>query len=309
MAVELGKEVDPRGSEQLEASLDRTRREYDALDDAQKDMFDLDGLWNPYADSRILHGDEATEVESVLWGIDITPAEVLIADRLKDKGRRVDAVFGHHPHGRAHASLHRVMTIQETMMCSWGIPVTTAESILIPRIEEVKNALQSHNHDQSVAACQLLDVPFMCLHQPCDLLGQDFMQRLVDERAPRRLNDLLDLLAQIPEYHRSIRECNPPTIQVGSPERKAGKIAVKFAGGTAAPKEMFEHLSRCGIGTVICMHAPESHIEEARKHRVNLVVATHMASDSIGTNLLADRFEEKGMEIVPCSGFIRVRRT
>lgn len=307
LAVEAAMEVDLRKGAELEAFLERTRREYDALDDVQRQMFDADGLWNPYADSRILH-DGDVEVERVLWGIDISPAEVLIADRLRDKGQRIDAVFGHHPRGKAHASLHKVMTIQESMMRSWGIPVTAAEAILGPRIQEVKNSLQSLNHDQTVAACRLLDVPFMCLHQPCDLLGQDHMQRIMDEEAPERLKDLLSLFAQIPEYQHAIRECNPPAIYVGSAESKAGRIAVKFAGGTAAPKEIYEQLSRSGIGTVVCMHAPDSHVEEARKNHVNLVVASHMASDSIGTNLVADMFEERGLEIVPCSGYIRVRR-
>ncbi|HPP45673.1 MAG TPA: NGG1p interacting factor NIF3, partial [Methanomassiliicoccaceae archaeon] len=59
----------------------------------------------------------------------------------------------------------------------------------------------------------------------------------------------------------------------------------------------------------VCMHVPQSHIEEARKNHVNLVVAGHMASDSLGTNLIADRFEMNGVDIIPCSGFIRVRRT
>jgi putative NIF3 family GTP cyclohydrolase 1 type 2 len=87
-----------------------------------------------------------------------------------------------------------------------------------------------------------------------------------------------------------------------------GRVAVKFAGGTAAPKEMYEQLARSGIGTVVCMHLPESHIEEARKNHVNVVVASHMASDSLGINLLADKFEDLGLSIIPCSGYIRVER-
>ena len=35
----------------------------------------------------------------------------------------------------------------------------------------------------------------------------------------------------------------------------------------------------------------------------------HMASDSLGCNLLADIFEDKGLNITPCSGFFRVRRS
>lgn len=308
LAVEVAKEADPRKGEELESVLLQMKRAYDALDAAGRDIFDVDSLWNPYADSRILCGSEDTEVSTALWGIDISSAEVLLADRLREKGWKIDTVISHHPQGRAHASLYKVMPVQERMMCSWGVPVTTAEDILGPRMHEVMCASHSQNHAQTVDACRLLDMPFMCLHQPCDLLGQQYMQRLVDERGPERLGDLLDLLATLPEYQHAIRECNPPAIFVGGRDRKAGSIAVKFAGGTAAPKEMYEQLSRSGIGTVMCMHAPESHREEARKNHINLVVASHMASDSLGTNLVADRFQERGLEIIPCSGYIRVRR-
>lgn len=307
LAVEVAMEADPRKGEELKSILLQTIRAYDALDAAGRDMFDVDSLWNPYADSRILSGDGDTEVSTAMWGIDISSAEVLLADRLREKGKKIDAIISHHPHGRAHASLYKVMPVQESMMRSWGVPVTIAEDILGPRMHEVMCALHSQNHAQTVDACRLLDMPYMCLHQPCDLLGQQFMQRLVDEKEPERLGDLLDLLATLPEYQHATKECNPPTIFVGGRDRKAGSIAVKFAGGTAAPKEMYEQLSRSGIGTVMCMHAPESHREEARKHHINLVVASHMASDSLGTNLLADRFEERGLEIIPCSGYVRVR--
>jgi hypothetical protein len=41
---------------------------------------------------------------------------------------------------------------------------------------------------------------------------------------------------------------------------------------------------------------------------MNVLVAGHMASDSLGLNLLADKIEERGVAITPCSGFLRVRR-
>jgi putative NIF3 family GTP cyclohydrolase 1 type 2 len=153
-----------------------------------------------------------------------------------------------------------------------------------------------------------LDLPFMCLHQPADLLAQRFMREHLQREAPERVGEVIDALLAIPEYHFMARECNPPAVFAGDRDKRAGVIAVKFAGGTAAPKEMYEQLARAGIGTVVCMHAPESHIAEARRNHVNLVVASHMASDSLGTNLLADKFEEHGITIIPCSGFIRERR-
>ena len=63
-----------------------------------------------------------------------------------------------------------------------------------------------------------------------------------------------------------------------------------------------------GIGTVVGMHFPENHIEEARKHNIRLVVSGHMPSDSLGVNLICDVWEKAGVDVIPCSGLIRVSR-
>ena len=65
--------------------LARARKRYDGLDARGRDLFDTDSLWNPYADSRVLY-DDGREIGSVIWGIDITPAEAMLADRLRRGG-------------------------------------------------------------------------------------------------------------------------------------------------------------------------------------------------------------------------------
>jgi len=67
-------------------------------------------------------------------------------------------------------------------------------------------------------------------------------------------------------------------------------------------------MAQAGIGTIVGMHASEEHRKECEKHHMNMVIAGHISSDSIGMNLFLDKLEEKGIEIVPCSGFIRVSR-
>ena len=56
------------------------------------------------------------------------------------------------------------------------------------------------------------------------------------------------------------------------------------------------------------MHFSEEHRKEAEKNYINLLVASHMASDSIGMNIILDEIEKSGVEIIPFSGLIRVRR-
>ena len=48
--------------------------------------------------------------------------------------------------------------------------------------------------------------------------------------------------------------------------------------------------------------------EEAEKANINVVVAGHISSDSIGVNLFLDELEKQGIKIIPCSGLIRVSR-
>jgi putative NIF3 family GTP cyclohydrolase 1 type 2 len=308
-AIEVGTDADPRSRQEIEADLQKEREKYEKLDCRAQERYDKDRLWNPYADSRLLCGSPDREVKSVLWGIDITSAEILLADRLRERKTKIDAVIGHHPRGLARPMLPEVMHAQEYMMEDIGVPITVAEDILSPRIKEVQRALNPQNHGQAVDACRFLDMPFMCIHSPTDNLAQRFMQDIMDRQRPSRVSDVLDILGEIPEYDIAMGVNESPEIYAGDRARRAGRVFVKMTGGTAGPKEMYEHLARAGVGTVVCMHVPDSHIEEAKKAHVNVVVAGHMASDSIGLNLMADRFEEKGIKVTPFSGFYRVKRS
>ena len=73
-------------------------------------------------------------------------------------------------------------------------------------------------------------------------------------------------------------------------------------------KEIYEKFAIAGVGTVVGMHFPESHIEEARKNNINIVISGHMSSDSLGINLICDVWEREGIDVIPCSGFTRHSR-
>lgn len=307
-AVQLAKDNDPRTAEELEDDLSRVEERYRKMDQEERSFFDADSLWNPYADSRLVHGDPDKEIGALMWGIDIGTSELLLADRLRERGRRIDAVVGHHPMGKARPKYGEVLHLQEYMFAQVGMPITLAEDILAPRIKEVHRNNAPSNYDQAVDAARMLDLPLMCLHSVTDNLVDRFLNDLMEERAPKRVEDLISVLMEQPEYRHAAANNNPPEVYVGDRKRRTGKIALKMTGGTAGPKEMYEGLADAGVGTIVFMHLPESHLEEARKNHLNVVVAGHMATDSLGINLLADRLEDRGLEIVPCSGLIRARR-
>ncbi|MEM0449226.1 MAG: NGG1p interacting factor NIF3 [Methanomassiliicoccales archaeon] len=308
LAVKAGMEADPRTKKEIEAELRSQKEKFEKLDEKSKDRFDKDLLWNPYHDSRILFGDDDMEVKSVLFGIDVTSGEVLLADRLRERGKDVDLIISHHPLGKARGLFPEMLHVQEDMYHDYGVPINVIEDIMAPRIKEVMRGVHPGNFNQPVDAARLLGIPLMCLHSPCDMLGQRYVQRLMDKRKPRKVSDVIDILLNLPEQDQAARYNNSPEVLVGDKSRRAGKVLVKFAGGTAGPKEMYDALAKAGIGTIVCMHVPDNHIEEAKKAHVNLVVSSHMASDSIGINLFADMLEKQGVKVEPFSGFIRVRR-
>ena len=68
-------------------------------------------------------------------------------------------------------------------------------------------------------------------------------------------------------------------------------------------------LARTEGGTVVGMHMSADNVKEAEKHHINVVIAGHMASDTIGINLFLDEiYRKEPMDVISTSGFERIRR-
>ena len=160
-AVKTGRELDPRGRDEVSRELERTKKDFDELKEKDKKFFDTERLTNPYADSRVLYGDPEREVKRVLVGIDMEVGEVLLADRLKDRGKAIDLIIAHHPEGRGMAKLYDVMDMQTDILHKYGVPINVAEDIMDERIREVERRLMPANHSRAVDAARLLDIPII----------------------------------------------------------------------------------------------------------------------------------------------------
>ena len=124
------------------------------------------------------------------------------------------------------------------------------------------------------------------------------------------VSEVIEFFEEIPEYAEAKKRGAGPKLFAGSPENFCGKIALtEITGGTSGAKEIFEKLAQAGIGTIIGMHMSEEHKKEAEKHHLNVVIAGHISSDSVGVNLFLDELEKKGIEVVTCSGLMRVKRS
>jgi len=309
LAVKMGIESDLRGKDFVMKQMKKTKEKYEKLSKEKKEEFDEEKLNNPYSDSRILAGDPKKEVKRMLVGIDIDPAELIMARYLSDKGKSIDLVLGHHPIGHALNDIAGVMHLQADILEQYGVPINIAEAVMLPRITEISRGIfQAANYDRPVQAANLLNLPLMCLHTPVDNLVANFMDKKIKKEKPETVGELLKMLNDIPEYKQAIRYKAGPQIVVGRKEARVGKIALEYTGGTNGAKEIYEYASRAGIGTIVGMHMREEWRVEAEKHHINVIICGDTQSDSIGMNLFLDELEKKGIEIIPCSGLTRVKR-
>ncbi len=302
-AIKEGRKADFRTKKEIERKLSRAEEEYKNLSGKKKNLFDKEKLENPYSDTRILYGDPKKKVKKVMVGIDIDGEELLLADKLGD----IDLVISHHPRGKALAGLDDVMDLQIDMLHHYGVPINIAEKLLKKRIKEVFRELAPGNHQRAVDFARLLDIPLMSIHTPCDNLVAEFVEKKLEKDNPRILKDVLKSLREIPEYEEAEKLGMGPKIFVGNERDRTGKIVMtEITGGTEGSPDIYKNLAHAGAGTIIGMHISEKHRGEAQKAHVNVVIAGHISSDSIGVNLFLDKL--KGVEIVPCSGLIRHKR-
>jgi hypothetical protein len=307
-AVRMGIDADPRGREGVDQFLERTRRQHDRLPGYLKEVSDTEELSNPFSDTRIYLGDPDAEVRAIIAGIDMNTGEVLLADRLRERGWPIDAIYTHHPEGIGLSNLDKVMSLQADIWAEWGVPVQAGEKLIDERREEVRHRFMPINAYQAIDAADLLGIPFFSAHTPTDNLVYTYLTGYFEERGPQTLGDVQRQLLEIPEYRISARRAAGPSLDGSLSEKRAGRIYVDMTGGTEGPVAAIEKLADRGVGTMVCMHMSKELREEADKRGIHVVIAGHMASDSIGINLLMDELERHGVAIVPTSGFIRVRR-
>ncbi|MCL1975715.1 MAG: NGG1p interacting factor NIF3 [Firmicutes bacterium] len=308
LAVQMGIENDPRGVKAVQKELEKAQKAFGKLDEEDKSFFDEETLHNPYADTRILCGEEDLEVLKLFCGVDIESGEIAVVDALNNRGAKINLLLAHHPEGAALAALPDVMHLQSGYLASVGVKPNLAESLMDERIKEVRKSIGVSNHLRAIHSAQLLGLAFMCVHTPCDNLVNKFVGDFLAKEEPQTLDDLCKSLRKIPEYRFSAQYHNPAQIVNGSGAYSVGKIMIDFTGGTSGHKDNMKALAEAGISTVVCMHATDAMLESAKAARLNMVIAGHIASDNVGLNLFLDHLEAAGIEIVAGSGLIRVKR-
>jgi len=307
-AVRMGIEADPRGKAGVDEFLARTRKRYDSVPDHLKALADKEELTNPFNDTRIYVGDPDTEVKTLIGGIDMNTGEVLLADRLREKGTPVDAIYTHHPEGWGLTKLDSVMEVQADIWAGLGVPIQAGEKFIMERMDEIKRRLMPVNYDQAIDAARLLEIPFFSAHTPTDNLVVDYLNKYFAKKKLTLIEDVQKALLEIPEYRIAALKGAGPYVGKSSPGARAGKVWVDMTGGTEGPKKVIEKLADGGVGTIVGMHMGEELREQAEKHNIHVLIAGHMSSDSLGINLFLDELERGGVKTIATSGLTRVHR-
>jgi putative NIF3 family GTP cyclohydrolase 1 type 2 len=308
-AVAVGIDRDPRGPEAVQRILEDERVRSEKLTADERTAWEPDRLFNPYADTRLLAGDPATEVRTLIVGIDMDAAEVVLAHTLnRDRGAGIDLVVSHHPQGVALAQLAEVMRVQSDMLVAHGVNIAVAEQLLDKRISEVERRVLPANHSRAVDAARLLGLPMLCVHTPADNCVNTHLAGLFEKEKPSRLKDLIELLKGIAEYRAAAGRMAGPKIVNGGENAHCGRVSVEMTGGTEGAKTIYESYAVSGVSTIVSMHISEEALENAKKAHLNVVLAGHISSDTLGLNLLFDEIErEDRLEFVGVSGFTRTR--
>ena len=170
----------------------------------------------------------------------------------------------------------------------------------------MERKISSSNFTKTEDSARLLGLNLLSAHTPADNLAHQFLKEVFSKKKPKNLSQIIDILLEIEEYKESARKGCPPRIINGRPTSEVKKIHLEFTGGTEGPKDIYEKLSNSGIDTIVAMHLSEEHYQSAKKANLNIILAGHISSDTLGVNLLLDRLQKKfKFEISACAGFRR----
>jgi hypothetical protein len=155
IAVEKGIAEDARDRAEIDRVLANAKKAYDKLDEDEQEFFDTEKFTNPYSDTASVR---ATPIRGarLLVGIDMEVGEVLLADRLREKGEPIDLIFAHHPEGPAFAGLHEVMYMQADLWAAQGVGIGAADALIDPRAQEIRRKIMPANHYRAPDAARLL---------------------------------------------------------------------------------------------------------------------------------------------------------
>ena len=265
-----------------------------------KIALDLVGYDELPIDSQLTGPGE--NITKVLAGIDMGTAEIMLAKQLG-----YDCVFRHHNLTSKMGRLGELVSEDHyKKMVQNGVPVNVAQKVVADRKRALEIAFHANNFEGAGQTAKLLEMPFVGLHTPADLLGERTVEAKLKEvyeaKENPTLGDLMDAIMTIPEFANA-PDGQRPVIWVGDRDSYAGKYVVEFSGGVAPEWEEVKAYVDAGVGTFVSMHMNGDIVKKLREdNRANAIICGHMASDSIGMRIILEAWKKAGNIEYTCIG-------
>lgn len=240
----------------------------------------------------------------VLFGIDVDTGVLVAAKSLGH-----DLVVAHHPlGGKAALGVTKVFERHADNLVRAGVPRKAAMAAVRAMQDEHAPDVQRLNYDHVPSVARLLGVPLMNVHNPCDEVGRRVMDETL-RRSMRRTSTVRDAVAELETLPEFANAKTRIAIRMGRPSNRLGRWVVLHGAGTNGGYPVASCAFRNGIDTVFYIHVAPGPLQRLREEfgargAKNLVVTGHMASDSIGVNVLVRALRERGLEVTCAGGII-----
>lgn len=246
----------------------------------------------------------ARGVKRALFGIDADAGMLLAAKHLG-----YDLVIAHHPvGGKASLGILKVFEKHAANLERAGVPRKAALAAVRAMQDEHAPRIHATNYDHLPSLARLLGIPLMSIHNPCDEIGRQVMDGTLRGTMKRAstVAQGVAALSKLPEFSNAETEI---AVRMGKLANLLGRWVVLHGAGTNGGY----HVAKCafdhGIDTVVYIHIDPGHLARLRsefgaKAKKNLIVTGHIASDSIGINVLVRAMRERGLEVTCVSGIV-----
>jgi len=197
-----------------------------------------------------------------------------------------------------------------SILTSHGVPKEAADAAVREMQEEREPRVHAENYDHLPSMARMIGIGLMCIHNPCDEIGRRLMDEALRAQLPEkpRVRDAVAVLESMPEFRSALTHI---VVRMGTTDHPLGKWAVHHGagtnGGVPVARAAFDH----GIDTVFYIHIDAGALRRlweayGREGPRNLVVTGHVASDSIGINVLVRELRARGLRVDTYSGIVDV---
>jgi hypothetical protein len=244
-----------------------------------------------------------SNLKRAMFGIDIDSGELALAKQMG-----FDVAIAHHPSGGATwADFPAVLERHGPIMIGAGVPPAEARAAVEMLKDEHAPRTHLMNYDRWPSVARMLKLPFMNIHAPADEVGRRVMHETIAARVKRgaRVADAIAALHALPEFAHAR---TPIVMRMGSADAPLGKWAFVHGAGTNGGYPVASALFRHGLDTIFYIHIDPAHLkrlkDEFGTRPKNLVVTGHIASDSVGINVIIRRLRQEGLEVHPMGGVV-----